>query len=416
MMADSFTVTDDVVIVGGGLAGLYCALKMAPRPVSLITASALDDTATTAAAQDGIAAEVFGGDISEQYIADTMAAGEGIADERIVRLIARDGPGRLEDLPGYGVSRNGGSDDLSGGSIMAALARAVRATPSIRVIEHYSVEDLVMEGSRVAGLLAIAEGIGVGPAEIRLSARAVVLATGGIGALFSTTTNSSQARGQGVAIAARSGALIADAEFVQFISAGDAAPAAHFHMGGVLTDASGRTSTDGLWACGEVASTGAHGANRLGSNALLEGIVFAARVAEDIRSIYPGPQPMAPPVAVSDAEGPGLFFESAAITRLRQTMSDHVGAVRDHKGLVEALTEIAELEREGGPSYGYRNMITTARLVTAAALMRTESRGAHVRSDFPEADPAQARRSVFTLRTAEAQARSAIMSDTEAYA
>ena len=265
--------------------------------------------------------------------------------------------------------------DQAGRAIMEALVAAVRKTPSIRVLEGYVAEDLITDGRAVTGVRARA--LGRRPIA-NLPARAVVLATGGLGHLFAVTTNPNEARGQGLAIAARAGATIADPEFVQFHptaidigrdpaplateairgegatlvnkagerfmlgdprrrraraarhrgarrvrrAAGRArrvprcaqrrsarrsptrfpgvheycrsagidpardlipvAPAAHYHMGGVLTDANGRTSLDGLWAAGEVASTGAHGANRLASNSLLEAVVYAARIAEDI--------------------------------------------------------------------------------------------------------------------------------------
>ena len=174
------------------------------------------------------------------------------------------------------------------------------------------------------------------------------------------------------------------------------APAEHFHMGGVLTDAEGRSTLDGLWACGETSSTGAHGANRLASNSLLEAVVFAARVADDVRLRLPVPE-IGTPVPVAGGNG---IETPAAVALLRRTMSDDVGVVRDATGLARALRVIGELER-GNPRARFRNMLTAAKLIAAAALARTESRGGHYRSDFPDSDPAWRHRTFITLADAE---------------
>jgi L-aspartate oxidase len=171
------------------------------------------------------------------------------------------------------------------------------------------------------------------------------------------------------------------------------APAVHYHMGGVATDATGRTSIDGLWAAGEVASTGAHGANRLASNSLLEAVVYAARVAEDIAGVKPGG-----PRRVPDrrAVTPTPASDPATEQDVRRLMSEHVGVIRDRDGLRRALAALIGIER-GGATPSLRRMATAALLIAAAAWRRTESRGAHVRSDFPNADAAQARRTFLTL-------------------
>jgi L-aspartate oxidase len=151
-------------------------------------------------------------------------------------------------------------------------------------------------------------------------------------------------------------------------------------------------------------------------NGLLEAIVFAARTAEDVCTIYPAAAAMPPPDAISDSADSSLFGESAAIARMREVMSQNIGPVRNHEGLASALKEIAVLEREGGASHGFRNMITAARLIAYSALLRTESRGTHRRSDFPDSDPLQERRSVFTLGAVEMGLQAALDSDAMAYA
>jgi L-aspartate oxidase len=182
-------------------------------------------------------------------------------------------------------------------------------------------------------------------------------------------------------------------------------PAAHYHMGGVLTDAQGRSTVDGLWACGEVTSTGAHGANRLASNSLLEAVVFGARVAHDIGAMLP-PPPSTHVAAGTPSDGAQGHNEEAE-RALRQTMSAGVGVLRDAESLTRALSTIATLQRESDGDRRLANMLTTAKLIAAAALLRTESRGAHFRSDYPALDEAQAKRSFLTLAKADEIVREA---------
>ena len=513
--ADARSRAGDIVVIGAGLAGLFTALKLAPLPVTVIAAAPLGEGASSMWAQGGIAAAVGEGDSTAKHAADTIAAGAGIVDGAVARLVADEGPDRIRDLLSYGVpfdrdleghyvlSKEAAhsekrvvrvSGDRAGAAIMQALIAAVRASPSIRVLEGFEADDLIAEDGQVEGVRLIRTAkIGGGTYEF-VPASAVVLATGGVGALFALTTNPSYAKGEAIAMAARAGAVIADAEFVQFhptaIDAGidpaplatealrgdgatlvndrgerflakiDArgelaprdvvaravfaeiasgrrvyldcreaigsrfqesyptvyehcrragidpaidlipvAPAEHYHMGGIATDARGRTSLSGLWAVGEVASTGLHGANRLASNSLLEAAVFGARVAADIKSVLPLDRAghFVYPRRVSGARPADPASRAAAVARLREIMTTHVGVVRNAKGLRTALNELRSLERDAAEDSVLANMLMTSRLITAAALMRRESRGGHYRSDYPESDPAQAARSFLTL-------------------
>jgi L-aspartate oxidase len=511
---------DGIVVVGAGLAGLFTALKLAPLPVTVISPARLGEGASSLWAQAGLAAALAEGDTPEHHAEDTIRAGAGIVDEKVALLMAQEARERIEDLLRYGVPFDKDLEgrlslsheaahrnrrilhvkgDTAGRAIMGAITEAARTTPSIRVLEGLTAHDLIVHDGRVQGIsLAPVDGE-AGAQGLVLPARAVVLATGGAGQVYGITTNPLEARGGGVAIAARAGAVIADAEFIQFhptaidigrdpaplatealrgegailvngkgerfmravhedaelgprdvaaravyreivggrgafldcrpvgpslvdhfpaviAACGRAgidptreaipvAPAAHYHMGGVFTDAQGRSTVDGLWACGEVTSTGAHGANRLASNSLLEAVVFGARVADDIASSLPPLPSTKIAIAMPDVE----TYEpnKEAEQTLRRTMSADVGVVRDAQSLTNALNTIVSLERDNEDDKQFANMLTTAKLITAAALKRKESRGAHFRSDYPAPEAAQAKRSFITLTKADEIAREA---------
>lgn len=506
----------DIVIIGAGLAGLFTALRLAPLPVTVVAAAPLGQGASSVWAQGGIAAAVGEGDTPEDHAADTMRAGAGTVDPAIAHLVATEAAARIADLLRYGVpfdrdleghfvlSREAAhtkhrvvrvAGDRAGAAIMQALIAEVRKTTSIRVLEGYEAEDLITEGGTVTGVRLIRGANRNNGTYELLPARAVVVATGGIGALYRVTTNPAYARGEAIAFAARAGAIIADAEFVQFhptaldvglepaplasealrgegailinsegrrfmrdvdpsaelaprdivaravnteIAAGrrvyldcreaigprfpelfptvyahckaagidpvsepiPVAPAEHYHMGGIATDSRGRTSVPGLWAIGEVSSTGLHGANRLASNSLLEAVVFAARAAEDIAAIVGDGSGVVQAALYPIADAPHANREAhdEAVAKIRNTMSRDVGVVRNKSGLTRALISLREIaESATCDDVQLANMALAARFVTAAALLRTESRGGHYRSDFPDSNPAQAHRSFMSL-------------------
>lgn len=499
-----------VLIVGAGLAGLFTALRLAPRPVLLVSPGPLGEGAASAWAQGGIAAAVGADDGPELHAEDTIAAGAGLVVEEAARVLCAQAPARIADLMALGVPFTRSGDgrlkpsreaahsrarvlavdgDRSGFAIMRALVAAIRRTPSVTVIEGHLLDDLIVAGGRVRGAILRARDGGPG---LSVTAPATVLATGGIGGLFAVTTNPPGAIGTGLAVAARHGALVADPEFVQFhptalaigrdpaplatealrgegallvsrdgrrlmlgvhpaldlaprdvvaravqaaILAGDGAfldgrmapgpgfaahfptvhaacaaagldpardllpvaPAAHFHMGGIATDLSGRTTLPGLWAVGEVAATGVHGANRLASNSLLEAVVFGARAAEAIgQALRDTGGPADAAVATLPPASPATA-DPAGIAALRRTMQERVGVVRDGAGLAAALAEIGPMRASADTLLAA--MADCAFLIAAAALLREESRGGHYRADRLSAGPA--RRTLATMTALE---------------
>jgi L-aspartate oxidase len=498
-----------ILIIGGGLAGVFCALKLAPLPVAIIAPGPVGDSGASRWAQGGIAAAVEEGDTPESHARDTVAAGAGLVDYDIALGMAREARTRVEELAAMGApfdrnaqgvfapSREAAHSkrrvvrvkgDSAGRAIMETLRHRVGMTSSIERLEGFAAQEIVTRNGRVRGVHMCDKN---GNSQF-IPCAALVLATGGLGHLYRITTNPHDATGAGVAMAARAGAVIADAEFVQFhptaididvdpaplatealrgegativnhagerflrevdpaaelaprdivaravfasIRAGrgaflDArgsigasfperfpavyascrragidpvvslipiAPAAHYHMGGVWTDARGRTSVEGLWAIGEVAATGVHGANRLASNSLLEAIVFAARAAADIRAMDLAALEV--PTLQTPAPVDCIGADLGVIEELRDLMSANVGVIRDAAGLAGALRELRRL-RARARDIGTLNMLITSKLIAAAAFARRESRGAHFRADHPTSDPAQAHRSLMTLDAA----------------
>ncbi|MFE0696334.1 L-aspartate oxidase [Streptomyces sp. YPW6] len=525
--APGWAIDADVVVVGSGVAGLTAALRCAAAGLDtvVVTKARLDD-GSTRWAQGGIAAALGEGDTPEQHLDDTLVAGAGLCDEEAVRTLVTEGPDAVRRLITTGahfdttdsgdiaLTREGGhhrrriahaGGDATGAEISRALVEAVREA-ALHTIENALVLDLLTDAEgRTAGvsLHVMGEGQHDGVGAVR--APSVVLATGGMGQVFSATTNPSVSTGDGVALALRAGAEVSDLEFVQFhptvlflgadsegqqplvseavrgegahlvdadgvrfmlgqhelaelaprdiVAKGitrrmhekgaehmylDArhfgaamweqrfptilaacrvhgidpvtepipvAPAAHYASGGVRTDLRGRTTVPGLYACGEVACTGVHGANRLASNSLLEGLVFAERIAADIAEVRP---PRTPPAEASrDADDLTPLLAPEARTAIQRTMTRGAGVLRSAGSLATAAGELEALHREaaadaeadgaktvvpGVDAWEVTNLLLVSRVLVAAAREREETRGCHWREDRPDRDDAHGRR------------------------
>ena len=518
----------DVLVLGGGIAGLTAAIAAARRwRVGLLTKSTFDDT-TTFLAQGGIAAAISEADSPELHYEDTVNAGAGLCDPQAVRVLVTEGPDRVRELmhicPRFDrvngeivLGREGAHSvarvlhaggDATGSEVSSALAEAARVGSRVQLYEDEFVIDLLTVDDRCVGTLSRDLHNG----EMWLNhAMVTILATGGAGQVNARTTTPSVASGDGMAMAYRAGAALRDLEFVQFHPTGLAhdggstallitealrgegaylrnhagerfmpavdpkaelaardvvvrgmvsemrregtdhvfldarhldaamlharfptvshglaehgldlaadlipvAPVCHYFIGGVHTDVWGRTSVPGLYASGEVASTGVHGANRLASNSLLEGLVFSDRVVRDLdryigtlpehvhRLRFDLPEQRPPSQSASDT--------TAVRMRVRQTMSADVGVVRNGAELQSAIAELRALYSDlqigeaGPPEYELLNLLTVATQVAKSALLRTESRGVHLRDDYPERDDANWLRHV-TLRLPELRA------------
>jgi len=514
----------DVLVLGGGIAGLTAAISAARRwHVGLLTKASLNDT-TTFLAQGGIAAALGKTDSPELHFNDTVNAGAGLCDPDAVRVLVNEGPDRVRELmeicPRFDrsdgeivlgkegahsvrrVVHAGG--DATGREVSSALSEAARMGSRVQLYEDEFVIDLLTIDGRCIGALSV--DLADGEMTFNL-AMVTILATGGAGQVYARTTNPQVATGDGIAMAYRAGASIRDLEFVQFhptgLAVGDSptplvtealrgegaylrngagerfmqkydaegelaardvvvrgmvtemkregaqhvyldathlegamlaqrfprvsgllaehgldlsrdlipvGPVAHYFIGGVSTDAWGRTTVPGLYAAGEVANVGVHGANRLASNSLLEGLVFGDRVVrhldryigrlgEDVRRLrFELPEPERPHGSTSDV--------AAIRRRVTELMAASVGVVRREEELTAAVRELRTIYSElrladhGPPEFELLNILTLATQVAKTALLRQETRGVHVRDDFPERDDYHWQRHV-TLRLPE---------------
>jgi L-aspartate oxidase len=433
--------------VGGGVAGLTAALTAAAEADVLLLAKAPVDTSNSWNAQGGVAAAVAEEDSPALHAADTFRAGRGLCRESAVLTLVEEAPARIAELVALGVEfdpglgREGGHSVRrvvhaggaeTGKAISAVLAERVREHPRITVVDHIRVLDLWESRGRCVGVVT-----DQGPVR----AQAIILATGGYAALWERTTNPPGAKGEGLVLAYRAGAALADLEFVQFhptalvddgfllsealrgegallldeggnrftdelaprdvvaraiaergragldlrgiererfpglmatlqragydpaVEPIPVSPAAHYTVGGIVTDLDGATTVPGLFAAGECAATGVHGANRLASNSLLECLVFGRRAG--LAALNVGSFPAGDPPTPATPEPP-------VTAASRHELWQDAGVIRSAEGL-ERLA---------------RSRALLPRLIASSALTRRESRGGHFRSDFPVEDPA----------------------------
>ncbi|MEV0491391.1 L-aspartate oxidase [Streptomyces atratus] len=539
--APGWAIDADVVVVGSGVAGLTTALRCAAAGLAtvVVTKARLDD-GSTRWAQGGIAAALGEGDTPEQHLADTLVAGAGLCDESAVRTLVTEGPDAVRRLIETGahfdttetgdiaLTREGGhhrrriahaGGDATGAEISRALVAAVR-TAALHTVENALVLDLLTDAEgRTAGVTLHVMGEGQHDGVGAVHAPAVVLATGGMGQVFSATTNPPVSTGDGVALALRAGAEVSDLEFVQFhptvlflgadsegqqplvseavrgegahlvdasgtrfmvgqhelaelaprdivakaitrqmqvhgtqhmyldarhfgaemweqrfptiLAACRAhgidpitepipvAPAAHYASGGIRTDLRGRTTVPGLYACGEVACTGVHGANRLASNSLLEGLVFAERIAADI--VESGPRTEQAPASETAAAALPAFTPLLAPEvrpQIQRIMTRGAGVLRSATSLATAADELEALHRRaaadaeapepkvavpGVEAWESTNLLLVSRVLVAAARQREETRGCHWREDRPERDDETWRRHLAVRITPDRQ-------------
>ena len=492
----------EFLVIGSGIAGVRAAIELSRGGEVLVLAKSRTGESSTEYAQGGIAVAISEGDSLDLHFEDTLAAGAGICDETAARVLVEEGPKRVRELLDWGVdfdkaggglaftreaahSRNRilhAQGDATGQEISKTLIQKARSSGSIHLLSHSYAVDLLIGSDGCEGVRFLELSSGK-KREIR--ADRVLLATGGPGAAFGQTTNPAIATGDGTAMALRSGAMLADMEFVQFHPTvlklegarpflltealrGEGArlcdasgnrfmaryhplaelaprdvvaqaivseletrkepavfldlrhldssfvksrfptifahlcnlkldlsrdlvpvyPAAHYMMGGIATDLWGRTSIPGLYAAGEVACTGAHGANRLASNSLLDGLVFGARAG---RAMTEAPSAWAPP----ETPAPGSFVslpDSEVATpgrALRNTLTERVGLVRTASGLAEAISVLGSARPEAATEHRRgeaENIRLNGLAMAAAAVTRKESRGCHYRQDFPTAN------------------------------